>query len=226
MWEKEIGLPMYVSSASASVLKVSDKLLSTLKRIVYVVGMGVQAIRPESLKLFNRGWDNEKKMKAAYDRLVSFGFLVNLQGIVGLPIDDPVEDAIETLKGIQRIGPGSICSVYPLMVYPGTELSKLCEKNNLSLNPYSSGDTNTGIPSINFPPQEVKRLKNICKLSTFFVKYNIDERWIRALIDIDYDDRTSRALSMGKYYECIVDRLGAKGEEIFYEVQKGMNLRY
>ncbi len=54
--------------------------------------------------------------------------MVNLQGIVGLPIDDPVEDAIETLKGIQRIGPGSICSVYPLMVYPGTELSKLCEK--------------------------------------------------------------------------------------------------
>ena len=207
-------------------LRVSDNALRTLKRIVNCVGIGIQAIRPESLKLFNRSWDDESKMKAAYDRLRSFGYAVNLQCIVGLPVDDPVADAIETIKGMQRIGPGSIVSCYPLMIYPGTEMEKYCRKNNIALNDASNGDTNSGIPSILFAPEEVKRLRNICKLATMFVKYNIEERWMRALIDIDMDESTSRNLSMTRYYECVTDRLKDKGEQIFNDIMRGMKLRF
>ena len=225
-WEREIGLPMYVQITSAYALKVSDHLLMTMKRIVNVAGMGIQAIRPESLKIFNRSWDSEEKMKKAYDRLVSFGYSVNMQAIVGLPVDDPVEDAMDTIKGIQRIGSGSVCSVYPLVVFPGTAIDKMCREKKLVLNDLCTVETNTGIPSINFAPADVKRLRNICKLGTFFVKYNIDERWMRALIDIDLDDATSAALSMNKYYECVSSRLKEKGREIFGEIEKTMKLRY
>ncbi|MDD2852583.1 MAG: radical SAM protein [Desulfuromonadaceae bacterium] len=224
IWEKEIGRPLYVSSTSTLSLKVSDNALATLKRIVNCIGIGVQAIRPESLKLLNRGWDNEEKMKMAYDRLTSFGYAVNLQAIVGLPVIDPVEDALETVKGLQRIGPGSICSVYPLQVYPGTMLEKHCKDNQLALNDLSNGDTNSGIPSIVFPDSATKKLRNICKLGTFFVKYNIDELWMRILINVDFSDETSQAISMGKYYECVVDRLGDKGKDIFADIQRGMKL--
>lgn len=223
-WEKEIGVPMYVSSTSALTLKVSDSTLATLKRIVNCIGVGVQAIRSESLKLLNRPWDNEDRMKKAYDRLVSFGYAVNLQAIVGLPVIDPVEDALETVKGLQRIGPGSICSVYPLQIYPGTKMEKYCADNNWKLNDKALGDTNTGIPAITFPPDVTQRLRNICKLATFFVKYNIDERWMRVLLDIDFSDNTSQALSMERYYECVVDRLGKTGKEIFNDIQRGMKL--
>ena len=223
-WEKEIGVPMYVSSTSALTLKVSDQALATLKRIVNCIGIGVQAITPESLKLLNRAWDNEERMKKAYDRLVSFGYAVNLQAIVGLPVAHPVEDALETVKGLQRIGAGSICSVYPLQIYPGTMMQKYCSDNNWPLNELSGGDTNTGIPSIDFPEDDIKKLRNICKLATFFVKYNIDELWMRILINVDFSDNTSQAISMGKYYECVVDRLGDKGKDIFDEIQRGMKL--
>jgi len=223
-WEKEIGVPMYVSSTSALTLKVSDNALATLKRIVNCIGIGVQAIRPESLKLLNRAWDNEEKMKKAYDRLVSFGYAVNLQAIVGLPVADPIEDAIETVKGLQRIGAGSICSVYPLQIYPGTKMEKYCIDNHLALNDLSCGDTSTGIPSIDFPPDVTKKLKNVCKLATFFVKYNVDEMWMRILLNVDFSDETSQAISMGKYYECVVDRLGDKGKEIFDDIRRGMKL--
>lgn len=226
IWESQIGLPMYVSTTSAYVLKVSDNVLAALKPIVNVVGMGVQAIRPESLKLFNRPWDNEKKMKQAYDRLCSFGYRVNLQCIVGLPVKDPVEDAIDTIRGMQRIGPGSICSCYPLMIYPGTAIEKYCRQRNIKLNDACVGDTNAAIPHILFAPDVIKRLRNICKLGTLFVKYNIDERWIRALIDIDFDDETSRHLSMVRYYECVTDRLKEKGEQIFNDILATMKLRY
>ncbi len=223
-WEEEIGVPMYVSSTSALVLKVSDRALATLKRIVNCIGIGVQAIRPESLKLLGRGWDSEEKIKKAYDRLVAFGYAVNLQAIIGLPVADPVADALETVKGLQRIGPGSICSVYPLQIYPGTKMEQFCIDNNLDLNDLSSGDTNTGIPSIDFPPDVAGKLKNICKLGTFFVKYNIDEMWMKILINVDFSDETSQAISMGKYYECVVDRLGDEGKVIFDEIRRGMKL--
>jgi radical SAM superfamily enzyme YgiQ (UPF0313 family) len=223
-WEKEVGVPMYVSSTSALTLKVSDNALATLKRIVNCIGIGVQAIRPESLKLLGRGWDSEEKIKKAYDRLVSFGYAVNLQAIVGLPVADPVEDAIETVKGLQRIGAGSICSVYPLQIYPGTKMERYCADHNLQLNDLSGGDTSSGIPSISFSADETKKLKNICKLATFFVKYNVDEMWMRILLNVDFTDETSQAISMGKYYECVVDRLGDTGKQIFDDIRRGMKL--
>ena len=215
-------VPMYVSTTSVSALKASDRLLRAMKDHVNVIGMGVQAIRPESLKLFNRQWDSEWKMKSAYARLRHYGFKVNLQAIIGLPIDDPVEDAIETVKGLQRIGAGSVCSIYPLMIYPGTKMDEIC--GNLELN--DPGDTSEGICDIKFGPRITKQLMNICKLGTMFVKYNIDEHWMRALINIDYDDETSQNLSMVRYRECVIDRLGKRGKEIFNDIIGSMRLKF
>lgn len=225
-WKNEIDIPLYVFATSVNVLKASDRLLSELKRIVNCVGMGVQAVRPESLKLVNRLWDSENKMKKAYQRLVSFGFSVNLQAIVGLPVEDPIEDAIDTIEGLQRIGPGSICSVYPLIVFPGTDIEKRCKEKGLAVDDLRGFDTNSGIPSVVFPEYIQKKLRNICKLGTFFVKYGIKERWIRPLIEIEFNDNTSHQFSINKYYECVVDRLKDKGKEIFDEIRKTSNIRY
>jgi len=229
IWEKEIGLPMYVSTTSHYALKVSDNVLASLRRIVNCIGLGIQAIRPESLKLFNRSWDNEVKMKAAYDRLKSFGYAVNLQCIVGLPVDDPVEDALETIKGLQRIGGGSVCSCYPLMIYPGTAMEKLCEEKGFLKNAACNGDTNSGNTGLAFPGKTIKQIRNICKLATLFVKYNISERWMRALINIDLDDEASKALATVRYFECVNDRLkpkNKKAKEVFEEIMRSTKIRY
>lgn len=229
IWEREIGLPMYVSTTSRYALKVSDNVLASLKRIVNCIGVGIQAIHPESLKLFNRSWDNETKMKAAYDRLKSFGYAVNLQCIVGLPVDDPIEDALETIKGLQRIGGGSVCSCYPLMIYPGTAMEKLCKEKGFLRNVACNGDTNSGNPDLVFPAKVTRQLRNICKLATLFVKYNISEEWMRVLIDIDLDDEVSKALATVRYFECVNDRLKGKDKkvkEIFEEIMRSTKIKY
>lgn len=229
IWDKEIGLPMYVSTTSHNALRATDNVLVKLRRIVNCVGVGIQAVRPESLRLFNRSWDSEAKMKAAYDRLRSFGYAVNLQCIVGLPVDDPVEDALETIKGLQRIGSGSICSCYPLMIYPGTAMERLCKERGFLKNSQCNGDTNSGITGIAFSEKTVKQLRNICKLATLFVKYNVSERWMRALIEIDLNDEAAKALASARYFECVSDRIkrnGEKEDDVFEEIMRTTKIRY
>ena len=222
----KFDVPMYVSATSATTLSVSDELLKRLSKCCNVVGLGVQAVRPESLKLFNRQWDSIGKMQAAYNRLISFGFRVNLQCIVGLPIDDPVEDAIETVLGMQKIGRGSVCSCYPLMIYPGTAMEQYCRQNKIKLNENCDGDTNGAVCNIAFDKATQRRLRNICKLATLFVRYDIDEKWMRALVDIDFDGEASEKLSMARYRECVVDRLKSKGDRIFDDILNSMKLQF
>ena len=223
---KSIGLPMYISASSVSTLNASNNLLFSLGKFTSAVGLGVQATNPKSLDLFDRGWDSIEKIKDAYNRLRSFGYRVNLQCIVGLPVDNPVDDALETILAVKKIAPGSIISCYPLMIYPGTKMNDYCRDNGFELNKDCNGDTNSATCAINFSPSVNKKLYNICKLATFFVKYNLDEMLIRALINIDIDDDASQQLSMLRYRECVVDRLGALGDSIFDSILKGMNLKF
>lgn len=224
-WISEINLPMYVSTTSVSALKVSDTTLKHLRRTCNCIGMGVQAIRPESLRLLGRAWDNEEQLKKAYDRLTSFGFRVNLQCIVGLPVNDPVEDALDTIDGLNRIGTGSIISCYPLQIYHGTALKQYVNDNGFKLNPKCIGDTNTGLPAIDFGEQTNNRIRNICKLATLAVKYGIERHWIEAMLDIDLDKSTEN-MSKIRYYECVKDRLPLKADTIFGGIMSGMRLKY
>lgn len=224
-WNRSIKIPMYVSTSSLNALKAKEELLREMSSCVNCIGMGVQAIRPKSLKILNRGWDNYDQIKAAYDRLTKYGFRVNLQAIVGLPVGNPIEDAIETILALRTIAPGSIISCYPLQIYNNTPIKEYCESLCLSVNPLA-GDTNTGEAGILFNYGIRKKLKNICKLATFAVKYNWDEDFFRTMLDIEYDDKVSHKLSMLRYKECIVDRLNTKGLVIFDDIMKGMELKY
>jgi radical SAM superfamily enzyme YgiQ (UPF0313 family) len=224
-WIKEIGLPMYVSTTSLSALKAKPKLLRLMRKVVNCVGLGVQAVNSDSLQLLGRGWDNKERIKSAYDRLTSFGFRVNMQCIVGLPIQDPVEDALDTIEAMRNIGPGSIISCYPLQIYPNTKMEEYVNRQGLRLNPVCEGDTNSGLPAIDFGENVNNRLKNICKLSTMVVKYNIDRRWLQSMLDINIDG-SSQSLSMTRYYECVKDRIPDKADKIFPDIIGSMKLKY
>lgn len=224
-WKDEIGLPMYVSTTSRSALNAPGHLLKLMRGSVNCVGMGVQAIRKESLQLLGRGWDNPMSMKDAYTRLRNYGFNVNLQAIVGLPVKDPVEDALDTIEGLIRIGRGCVCSVYPLQVYPNTRMEKYCLDNNFFLNDECIGDTNSGLPAINFGMVTNNKLRNICKLATMAVKYGIERPWMEAMLDMDLSN-ASKQMSLVRYFECVKDRLPEKGDEVFKEIQRTTNVRY
>lgn len=225
-WKKEINLPIYVNVMPNTVVKSSDKTLKMLSGLVNSVQMGVQTSRSESLKLFNRTFQKEKQVKEAYDRLSSFGIKVKMEIIVGLPVENPLEDAIETVKMVQRIAPGTFVGCFPLMLYPGTQLYEWCRSRNIALNEACEYEWYTGEGSIKFPPEIARKIKNITKMATMFVKYNLDERWIRAFIEMELTESASKQLAECQLLESLIFRQGKEAIKDFDKVLSTTYLRY
>ena len=60
-----------------------------------------------------------------------------------------------------------------------------------------------------------------------FINYQMDERWMRALIDMDLNESASKQLSESGYYESLMFRMGKKFvEKEFDNIMKGINFQY
>jgi radical SAM superfamily enzyme YgiQ (UPF0313 family) len=226
-WKQDIGLPIFGNVTPKTVVKASDNTLKTLAELVAVVQMGVQAARHETLKLYNRQFQDEAQVAKALQRLTAFGIRVKLELIVGAPVKDPVGDAIDTLKLAQRVAvPGTFVVAFPLMLYPGTTLHKWCLKNNVPIRDDCSYDFYSGTGSIRFDHDIQKKLTNIAKLAAFFVKYNVDERWMRALIEMDLNDAAAKRIGESIYYESLRFRLGDQIDREFDKILANTKFRY
>ena len=72
----------------------------------------------------------------------------------------------------------------------------------------------------------MKRIKNMTKMATMFIKYDMSERWMRALLDIELTDTSSKQLGECQYLESLKFRLGDKIEEEFDDILKGIHFKY
>jgi len=226
-WKRDIGLPIFGNVTPNTVVRVSDKTMATLAELVAVVQMGVQAARSETLKLFNRQFQDEAQVAEAVRRLSTHGIPVKLELIIGAPVKDPVGDAIDTIKLAQRVAvPGSFVVAFPLMLYPGTALHKWCIENNVPIRDDCSYDFYSGMGSVRFEPDIQNKLTNIAKLTAFFVKYNVDERWMRALIEMNLNDAAARTIGESVYYESLLFRHGDDIDKEFDAILKNTKFRY
>jgi radical SAM superfamily enzyme YgiQ (UPF0313 family) len=225
-WKQNIGLPIICNVTPKTVVKVQGKTLDTMAELVTVAQMGVQAARNDTLKLFNRQFQDEEQVANAVKRLRKRGIPVKLELIVGAPVDDPVGDAIETIKLAQRVAAGMFVVAFPLMLYPGTTLQRWCLENNIAIRDDCTYECYGGVGSIRFDTEIQKKITNISKLAAFFVKYNVDERWIRTLIEIDLNDTASRRISESTYYESLRFKLGDQIDQEFDKILANTKFRY
>jgi radical SAM superfamily enzyme YgiQ (UPF0313 family) len=225
LWKKEINLPIFANVSPLTVIKSSDKTLKILSELVASVQMGVQVVNPESLKLFNRSVHDRETVKSAYEKLSSFGIPVKMEFIMGLPIENPVKDAIDSIKFAQELN-AQFVAAFPLMLYPGTDLSRYCEERGIKLNEECKSEWHTGVGSIKFDKLTDRRIKNLTKMATFFVKYKVSERWIMALIDMEITEDASRKLAECKYLESLIFRIGPEIEKDFDNILSKMDFKY
>lgn len=213
-WKDEIGLSLFGNVTPLSVISASDSTMETLSNLVCNVCIGLQSSEYETLRLFNRQFQTKDIFKKAVDRLNAFNIKVKIDIIIGNPVADPITDAIETIKFAQTIGNKKvIATIFPLMLYPGTKLTKWCIRNNIPLNEECSFNWYGGVGSIKFDPDTTRKLRNLAKLGNFFIAYKIPERWIRALIDVEIDNEAAQSIAKCNYHESLSHH-GKSDEEI------------
>ena len=128
---------------------------------------------------------------------------------------------------ISREVPGMTwTSCFPLMLYPGTELWEKAKKAGVELSEACEFEWHSGEGSVKFDPLTMKRIKNMTKMATMFIKYDMSERWMKALIDLDLTNSASKQLSECQYLESLVFRLGHKVEKEFDNILEGMHFKY
>ena len=235
-WKKEINLPMFANVTPQTVVKATEESLEILADLVETVQMGVQTTGGDPSRLFNRHFQDENQVIEACKILAGFGIKAKLEVIIGLPninglVPDPVTDAIKTVQMCQRISREvpdmTWTSCFPLMLYPGTSLWDKAMKAGVPLNEACEFEWHTGEGSVKFDPLTMKRIKNMTKMTTMFINYQMDERWMRALIDMDLNESASRQLSECGYYESLMFRMGKKFvEKEFDNIMKGINFQY
>jgi len=235
-WKKEINIPMYANVTPQTVVNATDAALSTLAELASTVTMGVQTTGGDSSKLFNRHFQDENQVIEAVKIMTSFGVKVKLEVIIGLPnidglVPDPVTDAIKTIQMCQRISkeaPPDMTwtSCFPLMLYPGTALWDKAKRAGIPLSEACEFEWHSGEGSVKFDKVTMNRIKNMTKMATMFIKYDMSERWMRALMDMNLTDSSSRQLSECQYLESLVFRLGNKIEDEFDNILKDMHFKY
>ena len=138
-----------------------------------------------------------------------------------------VGDAIETIKLAQRVTEGkAFAAAFPLMLYPGTKLHEMSIADNVPLNQECEFEWHKGIGSIDFGQEIQRRIRALVKLATFFVKYQVEEYWMRALIELPIDDQASKALSESNYLESLIFHQGDSVRERFDEILANTQLSY
>jgi radical SAM superfamily enzyme YgiQ (UPF0313 family) len=121
-WPVEVGLP-FVGSVRAENIS-SRKAYRLGKAGCTWMNMALESAATETLKLLRRP-PNQAKVYSATRNLQRYGVKVRLQNMIGLPVKDPLEDALQTLQFNQDINPAdSWCAIYQPL--PGTDLHTYC----------------------------------------------------------------------------------------------------
>lgn len=234
-WKENINIPMYANVTPQTVIKAEESALGSLSSIVNTVQMGIETFDEGSKKLFNRRFQSEKQVIEACTRLVNQGLKVKFECIIGLPnidnlVPDPLEDAFHTIqvcKRIAKIFPGKIKAQYNnLILFPGTQLTHLCEIRNISRRAAWKSSLYESRGSIIFDEITEKRIRNIVKMATMFIKYQIDDEWMRAIIDMDLTDSASRKFSECNYLDSLLFRIGEDMREKASDIIKNMSFKY
>lgn len=177
-YKKKIGLPFCGSiradSADNDTLKImADAGCSFLN-------IALESANPQTQIFLRRGNITNKQIENACNACKSLGIKIRLQNMIGLPVEDPLKDALETLKYNQMIDPtDSWAAIF--QPFAKTELWKHCVQKGLMnkdtecMNFYE--DTVLSIP-------DAEKINRLHKWWFFLVKHQVPMDLVHILLEL------------------------------------------
>jgi len=182
IYAKEVNIP-YCGSIRASSVDFNILNYMAITGCDFL-NIALESANPTTQKFLRRGNITNEQVEAACRYCDELGIKVRLQNMIGLPVDDPLADALETLEYNIKINPTDSWSAI-FQPFPKTDLWKYCldtgiiEEDTQAKTFYSG--TQLKIPD----PEKIDRLH---KWWFFAVKHQLPIELVKILLEIPIPD--------------------------------------
>ena len=187
-FKKEVGIQFCGSIRASS---VDDKMLKLMAKSGCVfLNIALESAVPETQKFLRRGFITNEQILEACKSCEKYGIKVRLQNMIGLPVDNALEDALETLKMNQQINPtDSWASIF--QPFPRTDLWKYCLEKGLITEETQSRAFYEHTP-LTLP--DADKINRLHKWWFFVVKYKLPIEMVQILLDTPLDEMQEKRM--------------------------------
>ncbi|MDD2733774.1 MAG: radical SAM protein [Desulfuromonadaceae bacterium] len=192
----EIGLPFL---CSFSLNLFDEEVLTDLKNAgLFMVNFALESADPVvQREILNRGHVKNEHIEKGIKLLQSYGIKTRMQNMIGLPVRNSLEDALNTLAFNQKNKvDDSWASIF--QPYPNTKLAAYCAEKGFS----DPGNTTCADSFFDKScldidhPDEIKRLQ---KWWYFIIKNDIPEAVVKNILLLDFDEQVGNELQNLRY---------------------------
>jgi anaerobic magnesium-protoporphyrin IX monomethyl ester cyclase len=187
-YKREVGLPFCGSIRANS---VNREILTQMRDAgCTFLNIALESSSPDTQKLLRRGNITNEQIEDACSVCRSLGIKVRLQNMIGLPVDNPLKDALDTLEYNQRIGPSDSWAAI-FQPFPKTDIWHYCLEKGLIVK---------GTECMNFYDDTRLKIKDAEKINAlhkwwyFIVKYGIPVDVVKILIELPLTDERKTAI--------------------------------
>lgn len=169
----------YCGSVRANSIN-DEKIIEMMSasRCVFL-NIALESAVPETQKLLRRGFVTNAQIKFTTQTCENNGIKVRLQNMIGLPVENPLEDALETLKMNQEINPtDSWAAIF--QPFPRTDLWKYCLDKGLITEDTQAQAFYEHTP-LSIP--DADKINRLHKWWFFAIKYHWPIELVRILLD-------------------------------------------
>lgn len=154
------------------------------------LNIALESANPETQKFLRRGFITNEQIKLACEACKELGIKVRLQNMIGLPVDNPLEDALETLKMNQEIDPtDSWASIF--QPFPRTDLWQFCLDKGL-IEPETQARAFYEHTPLKI--DDADKINSLHKWWFFAVKYKWPIELVKILLDINLSTEQEKRL--------------------------------
>lgn len=144
------------------------------------MNIALESANPTTQVFLRRGFVTNEQVKEACSACKEFGIKVRLQNMIGLPVDDPLQDALDTLKFNVEVGPtDSWAAVF--QPFPKTDLWQESLNRGLITKDTQARNFYEGTPLMIADADKINRLH---KWWFFIVQHKLPMSLVNVLLDM------------------------------------------
>lgn len=195
-YPEEIGLPFL---CSFSLNLFDEEILTDLKNAgLFMVNFALESADPDvQRKILTRGHVKNEHIEKGVSLLRSYGIKTRMQNMIGLPVNNSLEDALNTLAFNKRIKvDDSWVSIF--QPYPNTKLAEYCIEHGFS-NADGSVCAESFFDKSCIAIDHSEEIKRLQKWWYFIIRYEFEMTTVEKLLQIDFDEQCGNELQNLRY---------------------------